>query len=288
MTHATSRGRRAAPTARRHGFTLPELMVALVITAILGTAAVRMFVSQSHFFDKHVKQQSARAVSRAAVNAVLSDLRMVDAPNGVVAATTSSITVRAPYAMGVVCASSGSYTTVAFLPMDSLTFASAALSGYGWRESSGNYSLQEAGVSVTAGTVATCTGAGITPVSGGKVLRVAPAFPAAAVAGSPAYLFQRVTYAFAPSTAITGRTALWRTLVASGAAEEVAAPFDSTSGFAFYDLSSNPASTTVPALPSIRGIELVLNGESETPRSGRTTPEMSSYTTAVFFMNGNR
>ena len=63
--------------------------------------------------------------------------------------------------------------------------ASAALSGYGWRESSGNYSLQEAGVSVTTGTVATCTGAGITPVSGGKVLRVAPAFPAAAVAGSP-------------------------------------------------------------------------------------------------------
>src|SRR6185295_10344859 len=87
-------GESTAVTMRRRGFTLVELLVALVLTAVLGGAAVRLFLTQSRFFDLHVKQQSARSVSRSAVNGVLSDLRMAEAPNAVTAASTSSITVR--------------------------------------------------------------------------------------------------------------------------------------------------------------------------------------------------
>lgn len=283
-----SRGR--ASRRSRAGFTLPELLVALVMTAILGAAAMRLFVTQSRFFDQHVKQQSSRAVSRSAVNGVLSDLRMVEAPNGVIAASTSSVTVRVPYAIGVVCATSGtSYTTVAFMPVDSLTLATAALSGYGWRGSSGTYTLQETGVTAAAGAAGTCTGASITPISGGPVLNIAPAVPAAATTGTPLYLYQAIRYEFAASITYPGRTALWRTLVTSGATEEVAAPFDATAGFEFYDRTAGgPASTTVPALANIRGLELVFNGQSEKPRFGNTTPETTAFRTAVFFMNGNR
>ena len=273
---------------RRAGFTLAELLVGLVLTAILGSAAMRLFLGQSRFFDRHVKQQSARMVSRSAVNAVLSDLRMVEGPNGVVAATTSSITVRVPYAIGVVCATTLSYTTVAFMPVDSLMLASAALSGYAWRGSSGTYTVTEGGVSTAAGSSATCTGANITPIAGGAVLNVSPAIAGGATAGTPVYLYQRVRYAFASSTTYSGRTALWRTLVETGATDEIAAPFDATSGFEFYDLSaSNASSTTVPPLSNIRGIELVLNGQSETPRWGFSSPETSTFRTAVFFMNAN-
>jgi prepilin-type N-terminal cleavage/methylation domain-containing protein len=274
---------------RRAGFTLPELLVALVVTAILGAAAMRLFVAQSRFFDQHVKQQSARAVSRAAVNGVLSDLRMVEAPNGVTAASTSSITLRVPYAMGVVCASGPSHSTVAFMPVDSLTLVTAALSGYAWRGSNGSYTLQEGGVSTATGSAATCTASSITPVTGGAVLDVAPMLPAAATAGTPVYLYQRVQYTFAASGLYPGRTGLWRTLLETGATEEIAAPFDATAGFAFYDQNAGAsASTTVPALASIRGIELVFNGQSENPRFGRTTPETTTFRTAVFFMNGNK
>jgi prepilin-type N-terminal cleavage/methylation domain-containing protein len=285
------RGERCAQEsrARRGGFTLVELLVTLVLTAVLGGAAMRLFLTQSRFFDLHFKQQSARSVSRAAVNGVLSDLRMVEAPNGVTAATTSSITVRVPYAFGVVCATTATYTTVAFLPVDSLTLANAALSGYAYRGSSGAYTLTEGGVSTATGSDATCTGATITPITGGNVLNVSPAMAAAATAGTPVYLYQRVRYAFAASTAYSGRTGLWRTLMETGATEEIAAPFNASSGFEFYDLNAgNASSTTVPTLANIRGIELVFNGESEKPRFGGASPEKTSYRTAVFFMNGNR
>ena len=273
---------------RRAGFTLVELLVGLVITAILGGAAMRLFLGQSRFFDRHVKQQSARTVSRSALNAVLSDLRMVEAPNGVTAATTSSITVRVPYAVGVVCASSGSATTVAFMPVDSLTLATAAISGYAWRSTSGSYTVTEGGVSTATGSAATCTSANITPLTGGVVLSVSPAMPGGATTGTPVYIYQRIRYSFAASTAFSGRTGLWRTLVETGATEEIAAPFDATSSFEFYDRNAGAASsTTVPALANIRGIGLVLNGQSEKPRFGYSTPETSTFKTAVFFMNAN-
>ena len=280
---------RRTQSRTRAGFTLPELLVALVMTAIVGAAAMRLFVAQSRFFDMHVKQQSARAVSRSAVNSVLSDLRMVEAPNGVTAATTSSITLRVPYAFGVVCASNATYTTVAFMPVDSLTLASASLSGYAWRGSSGSYTITETGVSTATGASTTCTSASITPVTGGPVLNVSPAMPAGATAGTPVYLFQRVKYEFATSTQYTGRVGLFRTPIATNVAEEIAAPFDATAGFEFYDLTAGgSASTTVPTLANIRGIELVFNGQSEKPRFGKTTPETTKYRTAVFFMNGNK
>jgi prepilin-type N-terminal cleavage/methylation domain-containing protein len=280
---------RRARSHNRAGFTLPELLVALVMTAIVGAAAMRLFVAQSRFFDTHIKQQSARAVSRSAVNSVLSDLRMVEAPNGVTAATTSSITLRVPYAFGVVCASTVGYTTVAFMPVDSLTLASAAVSGYAWRGSGGTYTLTESGVSTATGAAGTCTAASITPVTGGAVLNVSPAMPAGATAGTPVYLFQRVKYEFATSSQYSGRVGLFRTPIATGVAEEIAAPFDATAGFEFYDLTAGgSASTTVPTLANIRGIELVFNGQSEKPRFGKTTPETTKYRTAVFFMNGNK
>jgi prepilin-type N-terminal cleavage/methylation domain-containing protein len=274
--------------SRRAGFTLVELMIALVMTAILGGAAMRLFVGQSRFFDRHIKQQNARAVSRAAVNGVLSDLRMIDAPNGVIAASTSSITVRVPYAVGVVCTTGATYTTVTFMPVDSMMFANAALSGFAWRGSGGSYTLQEGGVSTATGSGVTCTGAGITPIAGGKVLNVSPAFPVGATTGTPTYLYQRVRYAFAASSLIPGRTGLWRTLLETSATEEVAAPFDATAGFEFYsNVASAASSTTVPTLANIRGVELVFDGQSEKPRFGSTTPEISRFRTAVFFMNAN-
>lgn len=288
MTRRETRARHERAT-RRPGFTLPELLVALVIAGIMGGAAIRLLLTQSRFFDLHVKQQSARTVSRSAVNGILSDLRMVDAPNGVTAASTSSITVRVPYAFGVVCATSGASTTVAFMPVDSAMLATAALSGYAWRGANGSYAVQETSVTTAVGGAATCTGAGITPIAGGPVLALSPAVPAAATAGTPAYLFQRVTYAFGASTTYPGRIGLWRTLAATGATEEIAAPFDTTAGFEFYDQNAgSSASTTVPALANIRGIELVFNGQSEKPRFGKTTPETTTHRTAVFFMNGNK
>jgi hypothetical protein len=107
----------------------------------------------------------------------------------------------------------------------------------------------------------------------------------AADVGTVAFLYQRVRYDFAASTALAGRTGLWRTLEASGATEELAAPFDAASRFRYYRADQDTVDTGIPALDQIRGFALELKGASEHSRFGKTTPETSLLRTAVFFMN---
>jgi hypothetical protein len=108
---------------------------------------------------------------------------------------------------------------------------------------------------------------------------------AAADIGAVAFLYQRVRYDFATSTAIAGRIGLWRTLEKTGVTEELAAPFDATSRFRYYRLDQDTVDTGIPALTQIRGVRLDLLGASERNRFGKTTPETSQLQTAVFFMN---
>ena len=120
--------------------------------------------------------------------------------------STSSITVRVPYAIGVVCATTRDL--------------------YDGRVHAGRFAharerravrlrvarlerLVHASRKVASrrrpASAATCTGASITPITGGSVLNVSPAMAAGATAGTPAYLYQRVRYSFAASsTAYSG------------------------------------------------------------------------------------
>ena len=52
----------------RHGFTLVELMIVMVISALVGTAIVKLFVSQAQFFDRQARSRESRTVSRGALN----------------------------------------------------------------------------------------------------------------------------------------------------------------------------------------------------------------------------
>ncbi|HJU75148.1 MAG TPA: hypothetical protein VJ717_15510, partial [Gemmatimonadaceae bacterium] len=207
---------------------------------------------------------------------------------GVAAASSasgaSSITVRVPIAMGLVCGATGGGAVLSLTPTDSLVVAGSAASGYAYRDVNGTYDYTEGAITITAGGAATCAAANITTLPGGRVVTVTP-FPAPVSVGRPAFLYQRVRFAFAPSTTIPGRVGLWRTLEATGFTEEVAAPFDSASRFRFYRNANDTSDVVVPPLNEISGVELVLTGASETPRFGGTTPEVARLRTAVFFIN---
>ena len=70
------------------------------------------------------------------------------------------------------------------------------------------------------------------------------------------------------------------------ASEEVAAPFDSTSGFRFFILNERLASDTLPtSLGNLRGVEIRLFGESERTVRERLAPEQTNLVTSVFFLN---
>lgn len=266
----------------RAGFTLAEVLVALTMTAVIGAAVTGAFVSQSRFFDHQERVGAARNISRAGINLLTSELRMVEVSTGVVAATNSSITLRVPYAMGLYCGIDASRTVVALLPVDSSTYASASYSGYASRGSATMYTpVPNFGMQPVAGNSAVCTGAGV------NVLGRVVALPGATTppVATPIFMFQTVTYTFSNSGVVPGRRGLFRFTPGMATPEELLAPFDTTAKFRFYVNDGATAQNAAPAvLTTITGLEITLDGLSERP-SGDGTFQSVPLRTSVYFRN---
>ena len=265
---------------RRRGFSLIEILIAVVLLGIIGAGVTRLLQSQMRFFGRATNGRDARAVTRNALNLMRNEMRMIE-PTGITAATTTSITVRVPYAMGVYCSAS----TVTFIPVDSLVWATATNAGYAYRDTAPNapYVWVTASSAPAAGLTASCTAVGITPVTGGAVRILAPAL--AVAAGAPVLLYQTVRYSLAASVLVSGRTALWRT-VTGGAAEEIAVPFGAGSVFRFYVSGGVASQAAVPGtLTTISGLELVLVAESERDSPGTLEPASADSRVSIFFRN---
>jgi prepilin-type N-terminal cleavage/methylation domain-containing protein len=272
-------------TARR-GFTMTEMIVAVIIIAILGASMTRLLVSQAHLFQKAAAQRGTRSVTRSAMNMIDSDLRMVEATNGVVSATSTQLVVRSPYAVGVVCGTSGGVTTVSIAPVDSTQWANAGLSGYAWRDTLGVYTYQETNVSVASGTPSVCTNNSIATMTGGKVIAVSPQMPAGAVVGAFMFFEEQLSYEFKASVAVPGTIGLWRTVVKTSSADELVSPFTSNAAFKFYVLNRDTSQVAVPSpLSNIRGFEFVLAARSVNTPVGSTGPITTTVNTSVFFRN---
>jgi len=119
---------------------------------------------------------------------------------------------------------------------------------------------------------------------------IKPAVPASAGLGTPVFLYSKVRYEFKASTAVPGKLGLWRTIINTNGgeqSEELVAPFANTAGWKFFTLTSGSVAQTNPPgnLPDITGLELHLDGMSESIAPGRTANENAPFTTAVFFKN---
>lgn len=271
---------------RARGFSLAELMVALVVAGIIGVALTRLLINQSRFVAAQNGYMQARAAARAGFNVLVTELRMVTF-GGLVAAAADSITARVPYAFGLLCGRpSGGWQSIALLPMDSANFASAFLGGWAWRDSTATWRFRPLAIhfTVTTDDCFPATDSAVALVPNGKRIRIFPNDPAAE-AGSPAYLFQQVTYRIGASSQVPGRLALWRR-AGLWAAEELVVPFDSASSFRFLVGGALADQTAAPAsLDSIKGIRLRLIGQSEARPEGRSDVTEFDLTTDIVFMN---
>jgi hypothetical protein len=278
-----------AVTSSRRGVSIAELIVGIVILAIVGMALARVLNSQARYFSHQKASNLARNVSRGPLNRVVSDLRMVEALGGVISASDTVLLVRVPYAMGIVCAKVDPYTHISLLPVDSAMYETPGFSGYAWRNGEGVYRYVETGSpSIAAGDLATCNAAGITTLTSdlAKVIKITPALNDTASVGTPVFLFREIKYEFKASGAVPGLRGLFRTVVAAGASEELAAPFDKASKFRFFVMNSLVSQQDPPAdLSTLRGIELLMNGMSEKIPSGSLARTSAPFTTAVFFKN---
>ena len=284
MTHYTLR-------RPRRGFTLIELMVGVVIFAIVGAAFTKLLTVQGKFFDRQGMGNAARNVSRASLNRVISDFRMIEATGGVVAASPTSLTIRIPFAIGVMCKNANGGTVLSLLPVDSTTYANAGYYGYAWRNfQTGVYSYVENPSTEGAGDLAACTSVGITMVPNGKTVLVTPALPAGGGLGTPVFLYSKIHYEFKASVAVPGKLGLWRTTMAPNGgetSEELVAPFANTASWKFFSVNSGTVATVNPPanLADMRGLELHLDGTSEYIAPGMASTENAPFTTAVFFKN---
>jgi prepilin-type N-terminal cleavage/methylation domain-containing protein len=278
----------------RRGFTLIELLVGIVIFAIVGALFTKLVTVQGKFYDRQGMGNAARNVSRASLNRVVSDFRMIEATGGVIAASATSLTIRTPFAIGVVCGNSGTTTAISLLPVDSTTYANAGFYGYAWRNfTTGAYSNVEnpaTEATADAAQAAVCTAKNITTVTNGRIVAVTPVVPAGAGLGTPVFLYSRVRYEFKASAAVPGMLGLWRTTIPPNggeSSEELVAPFANTASWKFFTVNGGAVALTNPPanLSDIRGLELHLDGLSENKAPGMVSNESAPFTTAVFFKN---
>lgn len=279
----------------RHAFTLVEVLVAFTLAGLLGAMITRFIVSQSRFTDQQNALRGARAVSRQAMNVLESELRMVQDSGGIELASADGKTIRGlvPYRFGLICGIWLARTVVSMLPIDSLTLAQARYAGFAWRNNAGAYvTVPSATPPASAASPAQCTGslssqAGIRTVSmsgrAGSVLDIEPALPLAPM-GSVVFFFQRVTYEFRASQAFVGQFGLYRT-IEGGSSEELIAPFDSSARFKYWTRGAAASVAAPPALPLIRGVDVVLSGRSSYAPVGKTAPTKSTVIASIFFRN---
>jgi prepilin-type N-terminal cleavage/methylation domain-containing protein len=273
---------------KRRGVSLVELLIAITVLGILAAAMTRLLVSNSKADETTSAAREARGVSRSAMNLLETELRMAE-PAGVISPTDdSTITVRAPFAFGLVCAASGGGSTVAMLPSADLpsSLSVTGYSGWAWRDNTGGY-VYESTTTIGSGSSATCTAANITPLTsdGGRVVSL-PAPSGTVAVGAVAFLYRQITYSLRESTTYPGRRALFRTAGANGSPEELAGPFSTGSRFRWYLNGETLVQDTLPTFfDDLLGVQFVLNGESVlTPRNA-SAPMRAPFTTAVFFQN---
>src|SRR5215467_3039306 len=108
-------------SSRKQGFTLAEIVVALVIAGVIGASFTKLLMQQNRYFTFETNRRASRSIARGAMNVLLSDLRMVQDSGGVdsVSADGKTMRVLVPYQFGLVCGTLGSKTTVIMVPTDS-------------------------------------------------------------------------------------------------------------------------------------------------------------------------
>lgn len=284
--------------------TLPELIVGLVILAIVAAGLIKLLTTQSRFADQQDAYRNARSVSRDAFNIMMTDLRMVQDTLAIQKASPDTITVRVPYAYGIVCGTTAGITTASLVPADSALQAMATYGGVAYRDSAsgvfqfsveGSGGLTPATVAQQAACADSVLGPGISLVTyrgrAGKMVAItqpsAPPMPiSGALPGNPMFLWQEITYAFGPSTAYGASTRGLYRIVTGGATDEIIAPFDTSAHFRFFVLNNDTSQVLAPSnLNSIRGIDLRLNARSANVPSGSKEPKLTKVMTAVYFKN---
>lgn len=208
-----------ATRARRAGFTLIEVTIAVVLSGILATVIFQLLQGQSRFTDAQTGRQAVQENVRGAMELIASELRAVP-PGAIVQAGAHSMRLRVPRAYGTLCTAMGAgngTAWVAFAPKTMpVDLPAGPLTATNW------------GVAVPAAAAGTLQGARVTGVVKGggpcdatlrldgaevEQMNVSYTGLTSAVAVSDAapvrvFLFQEIEYSVGQSS-VTGAESDW-------------------------------------------------------------------------------
>jgi prepilin-type N-terminal cleavage/methylation domain-containing protein len=290
------------PTDSRRGFSLVEIITALTILAIIGSAMTKMILSQTRGYQYDSGGRRSRTAARSAMNIMITDLRMTQDNGGVANIDGTNhrrVDVKVPLAFGVVCEVTASTVAMALTPVDSFQLASIRYGGYAVRNSTtGIYGYVDGGT-LTSADPSKCHSGGVaiyadTITMGGRqgaIVQVSGAPPGGTAVGSMAMIWQKVRYSFDSSKVFPGRAGLYRIVGDATAADtnELIAPFSWTARFSYFTNPPQPKDTATNSAPAdlntVRGFKIYLAAEASDTVPGYTGPKKSPLTTAVFFKN---
>jgi prepilin-type N-terminal cleavage/methylation domain-containing protein len=280
----------------RRGLSLVELLIAMTVAGIVGASLVALLLSQGRWSERATAERDSRAAARGPVSILAAELRMVDPSWGVEAATNQSVTIRIPYAMGIMCAPSGSNYIVQLLPNDAALMAQPGHSGYAIRNNGGLYTWYQESGKAASSAATSCTGTTpaveILPGTTLVALAMPSSPPATPDPGMPVMLARRIRYSYANS-GTTGLRMLYREVLDAGgtdaAAEEIGGPFTEASAARFTFFTRTSPTTAVATVPSplsdILGLQVGLPGRAERNPRMATGTVSADLSTAFFFTN---
>jgi prepilin-type N-terminal cleavage/methylation domain-containing protein len=296
----------ASPPLRprgRAGFTLIELMVALVIMGLLTTALWQIVRSQSAFVASETQREDAQDNARAALDVLTGDLRAA-LPRGVIRAGDAELELALPKAWGVACGGGSATSLTAVFPsLPTDVFIRSTASGLLVNTSAGNVPDWTPRAAVGGGrgfvsasaavnlAAAPCTGMGAQGVGLLAYQFTGTNFPVA-TAGQVVMLYQLVRYDVAQSDGkwwlrrSTGMDDTGTTFTMTPLAGPI--PAQDSLRFTYYTgatgvLQSPAPGTDVAILDSLSRIKVKVVTQSSGQYQGRSNYERDS--SAVLLRN---
>lgn len=256
-----------APRHSAAGFTLVELLVAMVIAGFLAGVILQVVTGQARFTNVQYARQEVQDNARGTLELVGSELRGVPLPGGLIHAGADSIRFAAPMVWGVYCgAASGSHYAI----FDKGAWVSSASS----IPTTTHLAVQTSELNATAGTVAAfqfapsvtrsdTLNAAQAAASPCGTLTSAPtqtsvikidgvAAGVAPVAGFAVYLYRTVAYG--DGVPVSGGDR-WMTREHGGSPEPLAGPIDHV---AFRYLDAAGASVAAGNLDAVRSVRVIV------------------------------
>jgi prepilin-type N-terminal cleavage/methylation domain-containing protein len=254
---------------RRAGFTLVELMIALVLSAVVLGAMYRVLNSNQRFYRAQGEVTEVQQNLRAASLILPAEFRELAASEGdIIAMSATSITIRAMRSFMVVCATPV-VATGTVIVRNSLTFGfrsvdltrdSLLIFRDGNPQMSSDDRWLTMGPSATASGVCADGGAGTTFVVNGSGTS-ARSFLDSVTVGAPVRAFERVRY----SAYNDGTGTYWLGVEsfvggAWGAISPVAGPLRGSDGigFTYYDATGTVTATAA----NVASIQVTARGQS--------------------------